>query len=73
MTAMSFFSIIYGSNWIFIVIAEDITNDVTAFNDSTAKVPKDSDRAELMEHFCNIVQCYLDAKQWVIANFIPIF
>lgn len=47
------------------MIAEDITNDLAAFNDNTIEPIKVRDRAELTERFCNIIQYYSDAKQLV--------
>lgn len=63
--AISGFNIIFGSSWLFIVIAEDITNDVAKFNANTIKITKNCDRAELMERFCYIIQNYSDAKESV--------
>lgn len=58
-----FFNIVFGSSLLFNVIAEDITKDLAAFNDSTNEPMEDEDRAELTERFCNIIQHYSDAKQ----------
>lgn len=58
-TVVSFFNILIGSNWLFIVIAKDITNDLTAFNGSVKLLS----HAELMERFLDILQVYLEAKQ----------
>lgn len=62
MTATSFFHIVFGSSWLFIVFAEDIANDAAAFNKKNIKKSKASDLAELMERFCAIVRCYSEVK-----------
>lgn len=56
-----FFCYIFASCWLFINIADDITNDVVALNNAV-KTP-DTGRAELMKRFCDIVQFYTDAKE----------
>lgn len=64
--SIAFFGIIFGSCWLFVVIAKDITNDVAAFNNTveTLKIEHiDRNRAELLKSFCDIMQNYLDAKQ----------
>lgn len=65
-TDILFLGIVFGSSWLFIVIAEDITYDVIAFNNlvTTLKTEdNDSDHAELIKRFCDIIQQYMDAKQ----------
>lgn len=56
---VSFFNIIIGSNWLFIVMAKDITNDAATFNSSMQLVS----HARLMQQFLDVVKIYLDAKQ----------
>lgn len=59
-----FFNIIFGSCLLFIVIAEDIANDVAAFNNTIQTLKnRDGDRAKVMGHFCDIVQQYADVNQ----------
>lgn len=63
------FNIIFGSIWLFIVIAEDLTNDMAAFNNNIVKIiQKNHDRDELMGRFREIIQNYTDAKQLVSFN-----
>lgn len=61
--SMSFFNIVFGSSWLFIVIAEDLRNDAASLNNKTIKKIKASDHAKFMEHFCEIIRCYSDLKQ----------
>lgn len=65
--AVILFGIIFGSNWLFIVIAEEITEDLTAFNENTVQTLKDKinaiDRVKLMERFLDIIKIHSDAKQ----------
>lgn len=58
-----FLNMIFGSCWIFIVIAGDITNDVAAFNDTVEILSSTSDRAESLERIRDIIQNCSDAKQ----------
>lgn len=57
-----FLSVFIASCWLFTFVAEDITQDVTAFNRQSTKAVKC--RAELKKRFCDIIQTYSDAKQW---------
>lgn len=50
-----------GSCWLFKFIANDIKNDLTAFN-AAAKAP-DADPVVLTKRFCDLVQIHSDAKQ----------
>lgn len=59
--AMTFHGMIFGSSWLFIVIAKDISNDMAAFN-QTVETPNDND-VQLQKRFCDIVQLYSNAKQ----------
>lgn len=56
-----FLSVFIASCWLFTFVAEDITQDVTAFNRQSTKAVKC--RAELKKRFCDIIQTYSDAKQ----------
>lgn len=60
--ATSKFGIIFGSMWLFIVIAQDIQNDMAEFN-QTVKTPNDDDCEGMAERFRDIVQLYSDAKE----------
>lgn len=55
--------IIFGSCWLFIAIAEDITNDMTAFNRTVETSKYKNYRAEMIERFCDVIQNYTEAKQ----------
>ena len=59
---ISFFNCVFASCWLFMVIIEDITNDMAAFNNSIETL-NDGHRADLMDHFCKIIQLYTNAKQ----------
>lgn len=65
-TNVSFFGIVFGSNWLFIVIADDLTNDLVAFNKAVS-IQNDSDDdgsdTLTMGRFCVVIQNYMDAKQ----------
>lgn len=60
---VQFLNFVFGSCWLFIFIAEDITKDLAAFNTITKTTTSDENRAEVIKHFCDIVQNYTDAKQ----------
>lgn len=60
--ALPFFHSFFGSCWLLIVIAEDITNDMAALN-NTDEILNDSNRVKLMKFFCKIIQDHSDAKQ----------
>lgn len=67
-TDVLFLGIVFGSSWLFIVIAKDITNYLDVFNNAVATLKEattDSDRTELVKHFCENIRNYADAKQWV--------
>lgn len=66
--SLAVFNIIFGSIWLFIVIAEDLTSDMTAFKNSIVKIDKNHDLDELMGRFRDIIQNYTDAKQLVSFN-----
>ena len=50
------FSIIFGSCWLFIFIAEDIAKDLANFNSNETT-------NENLKRFCDVVQMYSDAKE----------
>lgn len=54
-----FLSLVFGSCWLFIFIAEDITQDVAAFNFTASN----ENQRELTKRFCDTVQIHSDAKQ----------
>lgn len=62
MIAIPCFNMIVGSCWLLIVIAKDITNDVTLFNNIVKKLEK-CVRAETTESFFDIIQNYSDTKE----------
>lgn len=60
------YNIIFGSNWLFIAMVEDITNDIVEFNNRVKILKANnevSDRAKLKKSFCNVIQNYSDVKQ----------
>lgn len=59
---IQFSNLFIGSCWLFIVIAEDITQEVAAFN-ILVKTSSDENRAEITKCFCDTVRIYSDAKQ----------
>lgn len=62
-------NLVFGTCWLFIFIAEDITMEVDAFN-VDVKRSLGRNRAKLTKRFCDMVQLYWDAKQWVQEKFI---
>lgn len=68
---IQFLNFVFGSCWLFIFIAEDIGQDVDAFN-SIAKTASRENHAELTKRFRDIVQTYTDAKKYG-CNFIQLF
>lgn len=67
-TVGTFFNLILGSCWVFIVMAEDIRKDLTTFN---TDVEANSKRAHQLTCFCHLIQLYSDAKQ-LVCNMLPI-
>lgn len=61
-STIQFPSLLFGSCWIFITIAQDITHDVAAFN-FTATIISNKNRAELEERFRGMVHIYSETKQ----------
>lgn len=57
-----FLNLLFGSCWLFMFIAEDITQDVIAFN-NMAKTASNENCTELIKRFCDMVQIYSDVKQ----------
>lgn len=53
---------LFGSCWLFAFIADDIADDLTAFNE-TVKASNAENRSELSDKFCAIMQFYADAKE----------
>lgn len=51
----------YDKGWLFVVIAENITQDVSDFN-AVVKDPN-GNRVEMKKRLCDIVQVYSDAKE----------
>lgn len=60
-TAIPFFGIFAASCWLFMFIAEDITDNLTNFNRDDAE----SGTVERLIRFRGIIQTYTDAKQYV--------
>lgn len=54
-------NLVFGTCWLFIFIAEDITMEVDAFN-VDVKRSLGRNRAKLTKRFCDMVQLYWDAK-----------
>lgn len=57
---MPFFTFFFGSCWLFVFIADDITRDLVAFNKGEVV---NKNRAEKVTRFCDIIRIYSDAKQ----------
>lgn len=60
-TYAQFTSFAFGSCWLFIFMAKDITRDLDAFNADVKK--SKGKQAELMGRFCDGIQMFSDAKQ----------
>lgn len=58
---LQFLNLVFGSCWLFIHIAKDITRDLVAFNDDIES--PNQNRVELTTRFNDLVQIYTDAKQ----------
>lgn len=54
-------NLIFGLCWLFILIAEDITEDLITFNDDVKTAHEN--RAQLKKSFCDLVHVYSDAKE----------
>lgn len=54
-------NLLIGSCWLFIFIAEDLTQDLIALN-MIAKTTTHESHAELTKHLCNMVHMDSDAK-----------
>lgn len=61
---IQFPNLLIGSCWLFIFIAEDVTQDVTAFNVIVKATTANKNRVELTKRFSAMVQIYLDANQY---------
>lgn len=59
---IQFVNFFIGSSWLFINMAEDITQDVVAFNSIDEPIT-DENRTEKTRQFGDMVQGYSDAKQ----------
>lgn len=59
---MQFLYLVFGSCWLFIFIAQDITQEVVAFN-ILVKRKSDDNRVELIKYLCDMVHIHSDAKQ----------
>lgn len=65
-----FFVYLVGACWLFIFIADDIKEDLRAFNSNEITIEhatktnkaNDNQHVKLMNRFCAIVQLYTDAK-----------
>lgn len=55
-----FYSLIFASEWLFIVIADSITKELNAFNHRKIT---NKNHKEMMHRFCDIIQLYSHAKQ----------
>lgn len=61
---VQFLNLVFGSCWLFVFIAEDITKDVFAFNIiAKAKTTSNENHTELTKCFRDMVQIYSEAKQ----------
>lgn len=62
--AAPFFCFLVASNLLFIIMAEDITKNLMAFN-RMLKTLEDRDdvHVELMDRFCAVIQIHSDGKQ----------
>lgn len=58
---LHFLNIVFGSCWLFLLIAEDIATDVTALN--TDVHASNVNCTKLTEDFCNLVRIYSEAKR----------
>lgn len=72
LTGTIFLNFLFGSCWLFIDMAEDITKDLAAFSADVKSTEKRAElverrrrrrRRQLVERFCDIIQLYSDAKQ----------
>lgn len=74
LVVIPFFTYLLGTCWLFYFIADDVTNDLIAFNETVttiAETPNGRERAELMKTFSSTIQIYTDAKRygWEIDDF----
>lgn len=60
---IQFLNLVFGSCWLFIFMADDITQDVVAFNIATMTTTSHENRTDLTKRFCDMVHIYSDAKQ----------
>lgn len=58
------FGLMFASSWIFVIIADDITQELATFNDDVKKpIKKLKDLVEIKQQFCDVIQIYADAKE----------
>lgn len=54
-------SLLVGSCWLFIIIVDDIANDLPKLD--SGDYSSQRRRAKVIKYFCNILECYADLKQ----------
>lgn len=58
---LHFVNLIFGSCWLFIIMAKDITKDIAAFN--VAAKATNGNRMEISKRFCDMIQIHSDVKK----------
>lgn len=64
---------VFASCWLFISIAEDITNEMASFNIVIKTSNRNRTALGITKQFCDIGQCYSDAKQYELEKIGIIF
>lgn len=57
-----FFTLIFASSWLFIIITGDLKQELAIFNNEVKTFDGCNGYVDLMRRFCGIAQCYTDAK-----------
>lgn len=55
-------SLIFASCWLFVTIADDLTQKFAVLNNNVKKLAR-KDHAEMKRHFCHIIQFYSDGNE----------
>lgn len=57
-----YFTLIFASSWLFVTIADDLTQELAAWNNDIRASDGLVDHDGLVHHFCDMVRCYTEAK-----------
>lgn len=62
LSVIPFFILMFASSWLFVAITDEITQELTAFNNNI-KILAEKNHGKLIRCLCDIIQLYSNAKQ----------